>query len=141
MDADVRQALRVVARSGDVGFTQLMEMFPRLKHEGPGVGDRFGDQLARYKIETEDDWQHWSHKIPEISFPTGWKIRIIPPIAGATIRFVANGISVYLDCHGRLDCMDDPYWEIYPAEDGDTERYDMLDTEGLLDGLRRAMKL
>ena len=33
-----------------------------------------------------------------------------------------------------------PYWEIYPAANGDVERYKMEDVDGLLDGLERALE-
>ena len=138
MDADVRQALRVLARSGDVGMSHLMEMFSRLCHEKTDITQRFELSLERHKIEHSEEWDKWSCEIPEIEFPAGWKVRIIPPRTMAIVRFVVNGISVYLDCYARLGHMPGPYWEIYPAEDGNTERYAMEDVKGLLDGLKRA---
>jgi hypothetical protein len=141
MDHDVRLAMQTIARGGPVAVAEMLTMFPILRHE-PGTLARRGFSLEgfklRHEIETKDEWDRWMREIPEIVFPEGWKIRMRPPMAGAIVRFDCNGISVYLDCYGRLGAMDQPYWEIHPSEDGDCERFYMNDIKGLLDGLERA---
>jgi len=141
MDPDVRKAMRVIARAGTVAVAEMLEMFPVLRHE-PGTLARRGFDIKAFDLsstlERKDEWQRWTTEIPEIVFPAGWAVRMRPPTVGAIVRFNANGISVYLDCYSRLGHWDGPYWEIYPAEDGDTERYAMHDITGLLDGLERA---
>ncbi len=76
--------------------------------------------------------------IPFLQFPADWAVRIIYPYGGATARFVVKlaadtsehprTVSVYLDCHSELGCMEEAYWEIYPNEHGDTERF-IMDSE------------
>ena len=41
-------------------------------------------------------------------------------------------VSIYLDCYGCLSSWTEPHWEVYPNKDGDPERFEMKDTEGLL---------
>ena len=86
------------------------------------------------------------NSIPYISFPVDWEIAIIPPFGGATARFRAKlkgkeeCVSVYLDCHSRLGAMDEPYWEIYPSDKGDCERFYLNEVSELLDGISRSFK-
>lgn len=85
----------------------------------------------------------WRKEIPEISFPTDWKIRIIPPFAGAVVRFCVtsgNGahVSVYLDCYESLGIFGEPYWEIYPYFE-DVFRCPMKSTDELLGAISRSI--
>lgn len=92
----------------------------------------------RYSVEKNEDWRRWVKEVPVITFKSGWEVRIIPPFAGAMARFLVScpgtdeEISVYLDCHDALGYMGYPYWEAYPI-DGDTARFDMADTVGLVE--------
>ena len=142
MDSEVRDAMRTITRHGKVAVGEMLEMFPVLRHE-PGTLSRRGfdieDYKLRHKIEEMDEWGRWQQEIPEIVFPTGWKIQMRPPSVGAIVRFNANGISVYLDCYSRLGVVGEPYWEIHPSADGDCERFVMHDIAGLIEGLTRAM--
>jgi hypothetical protein len=104
-------------------------------------------QRKLYEIERDFEWREWSRKIPPLMFPHDWLIRIIPPFAAAMIRFMVShannpteSVSVYLDCYETLGCCSEPYWEIYPSEDGDTERYLIHDTGNLIDGIRDALE-
>ena len=90
-------------------------------------------------------WREWIRKIPEIQFPAHWKIQIIPPFAGALIRFrVNNKISVYLDVDGSLGYWVDennkpaPYWEIHPYDD-DVWRIDMEKVDELLEAIQKSL--
>jgi hypothetical protein len=87
----------------------------------------------RLDVERHEEW----HKvdIPELEFPAGWKVKLVPPFAGAMARMVITNqhdakVSVYFDAHGALGAMDQPYWEtypvggtLYPHEGEDTSRY------------------
>lgn len=109
--------------------------------------DIFESQLKYYELERDFEWQKWSTKIPAIQFPSHWYVKVIPPFAAAMIRFrvsldgSSRDVSVYLDCYGTLGGMPDkPYWEIYPAAGGDTERFSLLDVKGLLEAIGKALE-
>ena len=98
-----------------------------------------------HDMERSFEWGKWNKEIPFIPIYKDWEIKIIPPFSGAVVRFLVrepggDDISVYLDCYDILGCYGSPYWEIYPAADGDVERYKMEDVDGLLDGLERALE-
>lgn len=80
--------------------------------------------------------QEWIKEIPYLSFPTEWKIKMVPPFMGALVRFYIQfkeaHVSIYLDCYDHLGYVGEPYWEIYPDKAGENDRYLMNDTEGLL---------
>jgi len=73
--------------------------------------------------------EHWIKHfplLPIMSFPSNWKVQIIPPYGGALIRFklypnIATIISVYLDVDDSLGSVGAPYWEIYDGHE--THRY------------------
>ncbi len=94
-------------------------------------------QLLRYEVETRQAWQDEIKHIPPISFPTDWKIQIIPAFGDAVVRFrvlLPNGEekSIYLDSRDSLGCYGEPYWEVYPVG-GDVGRCDRADTVRLLE--------
>ena len=100
---------------------------------------------AQGRIEKAMEYDRWYVEIPYIRFPAAWEVQIIPPFRGAVVRFkVRNArgreISVYLDCYDTLGCYGSPYWEIFPAADNDIARYAMNDIDGLLKGLKAAMR-
>lgn len=104
--------------------------------------------------QLEEEWHKRRTLIPAFSFPSSWLVAIIPPFGGATARFVcwnkpadswvtfdrekARGVSVYLDFdhalgyYGADMSVPEPYWEIYPNAQGDNERFDLSDTDGML---------
>ena len=102
-----------------------------------------GTEMQRYAVEGKEKWRELATDIPELQFPSDWKIRIIPPFGGATVRFTVDydlaHVSIYLDHYSRLGCMDYPYWEIYPAVGGDTDRFKMQDTEELLKAIEESL--
>lgn len=97
------------------------------------------DNLKRYEVESDEEWMAWMEKIPFIRFPVGWEIRMVPPFAGAMVRFhvktaliqPSDRISVYLDVYDRLGYCEGPYWEAYPIDDT-TFRCGMDDVVGLI---------
>ncbi|MEM6483814.1 MAG: hypothetical protein AAF662_02350, partial [Pseudomonadota bacterium] len=81
----------------------------------------------------------WMNEIPDITFDEGWRIRVIPPFAGAVARFRVNEhTSVYLDCYDDLGCVGQPYWEVHPV-DGDVGRALMNEVDELLDLIRQSV--
>lgn len=94
--------------------------------------------IERWQIEGIEGWREWIEKIPDINFPSDWSVRIIPPYAGALVRFIAfknnKRISVYLDVNNTLGYMDGPYWEAYPIN-GDTSRFMLNDVENLISAI------
>lgn len=111
-----------------------------------GIGHWLLAEACDYTFE----WQKWSKEIPYLKFPAQWEVKIMPPFAAAIVRFgvkTCNGdrVSVYLDCYNHLGCFvaDDgtplPYWEVYPASNGDTARFAMNDTSGLIAEIERAI--
>lgn len=95
--------------------------------------------MKKYLILSEYDRliesRKWVEKIPYIIFPSDWQVQIIPPFAGAVVRFkIKKGnasISIYLDCYSNLGYHGSPYWEIYPYDEV-IFRCDIEDTESLL---------
>lgn len=100
-------------------------------------------EMQRYAIESQEKWRDICKKIPPLNFKKEWDVKIIPPFGGALARFTIdyNGkhISVYLDWYGRLGCMDEPYWELYPYEK-DTKRYCLEETGELMKDIETVLE-
>lgn len=106
--------------------------------------DRCNRRLASVEWDTQFNTGEWCLKIPSIPFKRGWKIKIIPPFAGAVARFLVEAnnnqhVSVYLDCYGMLGACDIPYWEVYPY-DNDTFRCPMENVEELVEAISHSLK-
>ena len=95
-----------------------------------------------YEVERIMEYKKWCGEIPHITFPNDWQVQVIPPFAGAVVRFkIKKGdasVSIYLDCYDRLGCYGQPYWEVYPHEN-DVFRCDMEDTETLLKAIAESI--
>lgn len=100
------------------------------------------NRMFTYEYDQKMESRKWSEEIPFINFPNDWKIKIIPPFAGAVVRFRIEknnaAVSVYLDCYDHLGCYGEPYWEIYPYNE-DTFRCDMKDTDSLLKAIEETL--
>lgn len=98
---------------------------------------------AAYKVEKDCEYDKWCREIPYIKFDPEWEVKIIPPFAGAIVRYqIKNGskwVSVYLDCYDNLGIYGEPYWEVYPVDDNN-ERVDMEDVDGLMRLIRRGLE-
>lgn len=74
-------------------------------------------------------------------FKEEWDVKIIPPFAGAIIRFVVRHknkiVSVYFDGYSNLGFVYDeqgqpiPYWEAYPIN-SDIMRYELGEENTML---------
>lgn len=111
-----------------------------------GSDDSLNLNVLRGLIESQEKWLLWLDKIPYLNFPSTWQVKVIPPFAGAMIRFFVRThrmpedrrVSVYLDCDNKLGVSDGPYWEVYPLRD-DVFRCTMKNTEALMDGIQDAI--
>ena len=102
------------------------------------------ETIDRYKIEEKEDWHKWRKQMPFIQFPSDWEIQIIPPFAGAMVRFCVRKkgkqttISIYMDSLDRLGFMNSPYWEVYPI-DSDCMRFKINDTKAMLKAIEKEL--
>lgn len=98
--------------------------------------------ISRY--ESLQECRGWAVRIPALHFEKEWDVKIIPPFAGALIRFTIdyNGkhVSVYFDGYSELGYMYDdndnpiPYFEYYDGED--IHRYYMDESEEMMDDIK-----
>lgn len=98
-------------------------------------------------VEEQYEWRKWQKEIPYINFDKDWLVRAIPAFHCGVIRYNVQHkkhpdlwVSIYLDCYDQVGCMDEPYWELYPNDDGDCDRFLMADVAGLVGSIRRAFK-
>jgi hypothetical protein len=100
------------------------------------------DYMIPHEYDSYMETRKWIDKIPFIEFPANWKIQIIPPFGGASIRFrVKNGksyVSIYLDCYDNLGCVGEPYWEVYPYQT-DTFRCGLNETDKLISAIQEIL--
>lgn len=104
---------------------------------------KYTDTVKRAQVEENEQWLKQIPQIPFIQFPQEWKVKIIPPFAGATVRFLVKKgeghVSVYLDMNGRLGAVRTPYWEVYPYRD-DVYRCDMNEVDELLNVIQQILE-
>lgn len=102
------------------------------------------DSLKVYEAERIMEYMKWVNEIPNISFPSDYKVKIIPAFGGAVVRFRVekNGksVSVYLDCYDNLGCYGEPYWEVYPY-DNDVFRCGMNNTKELMNAIDYSLNI
>ena len=86
------------------------------------------------------EWEKWTKDIPFVRFPANWEVKIVPPFAGAVVRFVAKvgkkEISVYLDCYENLGYFGSPHWEAYPINDNNM-RYALKDWKKMIRAMNK----
>jgi len=108
------------------------------------MGDYASKILKRANVERDEDWRGASAAAADLTFQSNWKVRIIPPWAGAMARFVVSKghkkVSVYFDTDDRLGIMGKkPYYEIYPAADGDTARFTPDEADEMMLAIRKSL--
>ena len=86
-----------------------------------------------------------SLEIPFIQFPSNWKIKIVPPFSGASIRFYVQDqfsdekfVSIYLDWFSMLGSVDEPYWEVYRYKE-DVCRVLLNDVDDLIEAIKLSL--
>lgn len=82
----------------------------------------FNESMVVRQAEQIMNYRKWVDYIPSFNLPRNWKIKVIPPFAGAVARFQLTSpkgkiYSVYLDAYNALGYYgkDVPYWEVYPV--------------------------
>lgn len=100
--------------------------------------------LMLSKVEQMHDFRGWARKLPAFHFDKEWDVKIIPPFAGAIIRFVIDynekHVSVYFDAYSELGWMYDkdeqpiPYFEYYDGVDA--HRYYLDESEQMMNDIR-----
>ena len=100
--------------------------------------------LILSKAEQIHDFRGWTNKLPAFHFDKEWDVKIVPPFAGAIIRFAIdyNGkhVSVYFDGYSALwfeyDNHGDPipYFEYYDGEN--TYRYGLDKADKMMNDIR-----
>lgn len=102
------------------------------------------DILARCNYERSMQFREYIDKMPFLNFPPKWEVSIIPPFAGAMVRFRARlkghgktgpWVSVYFDAHENLGYCGGPHWEIYPNKDGESERFLLGEEKQMLEAI------
>lgn len=106
-----------------------------------------GLEVSRIISDYERVQEHmkWAKEIPALHFEKEWDVKIIPPFAGAVIRFCINHnnkhVSVYFDAYSQLGYMVDkdgnpiPYFEYYDGED--CYRYYMNEADKMMEDIKK----
>lgn len=123
----------------------------RKEYDALSMDEHMDVVRAESLVSKAYNWRGWIDKIPYISWPADWKVKALPPFAGAIIRYNvkhkddhddSRGASVYLDCYDRLGCVGEPYWEVYPIDDdGECGRCMMENVDMLLKFIEAALEL
>jgi len=104
--------------------------------------ERKEKSLLPFEYDEYMEVDKWINEIPFIKFPSDWEIKVIPPFAGAVIRFMVKKgdayVSVYLDCYDFLGCCGQPYWEVYPYNN-DVYRCALNETDKLLQAIQESI--
>lgn len=106
--------------------------------------DYLNKVLILSKAEQIHDFRGWIEKLPVFHFDKEWNVKIIPPFAGAVIRFTIDyknkHVSVYFDGYSELGYVYDeeekpiPYFEYYDGEN--TYRYYLDEADKMMDDIR-----
>lgn len=81
--------------------------------------------------------------MPYLKLQPDWEIAVIPPFAGASVRFcIKKGnaeVSVYADFFRNIGNSNKPYWEVYPYH-YDVFRCYINNTDELLEAIKQSIK-
>ena len=98
----------------------------------------------RTQAEREEKWSEISLQMPNLYFPKNWGVAVFPPFKGAVARFVVQkgdaAVSVYADFYEALNNFGGPYWELYPDTEGNSARFAINDTAGLMREIARSLR-
>jgi hypothetical protein len=108
---------------------------------------RKGSRLLASLYDSVFETDKWRMKLPYLSFPPDWEIRIIPPSVSAIIRFHVrkketlkdDWISIYFDGYNNLGFATGPYWEIYPNNEGDNQRFLLGEEKEMIEAIQEAL--
>lgn len=97
------------------------------------------DILQRANMELKNEYPRWCKELPSFNFDKEWNVQIIPPFAGAIIRFCIyykdKHVSVYFDAYDALGIMGEPYFEYYDGEEA--YRYLLNESEEMMEDIRK----
>ena len=101
--------------------------------------------LKRYQLEQDEKWRDLLPQIPTLKFKPEYEVKIIPPFGGAIARFLISIegqhiCSVYLDFYDRLGIYGEPYYEIYPSSDRDIARFNLRETDLLMQEIEKVIE-
>ncbi len=98
--------------------------------------------VDRADVERAENWREIMGQMPDLEFPSGWRVAVIPPFSGAVARFVVKQgdarVSVYADWFENLAYYGEPYWEIYPYHE-DVWRCPIADAGALIDAIAESL--
>lgn len=116
------------------------------KMEVKNINDEVNKTLYIAKVEQIHEYRKWCSNLPYFNFDKEWDVKIIPPFAGAIIRFyIKHGnkdVSVYFDGYSELGLMYDddekpiPYFECLFSNIMLTRRYLIDESEQMMDDIR-----
>lgn len=107
----------------------------------------FEDYKLLSQVEEKYEYRKWCDEIPFLNFNKEWSVKVIPPFAGAIVRFVVKKkrgkkqVSVYMDAYDRLGIFGEPHWEIYPDAEGNNTRFKLNDTKNLLKAIKKSLEV
>ncbi|MEN0081121.1 hypothetical protein [Flavobacterium lindanitolerans] len=102
------------------------------------------------------EWRNVAPEIPAFKFPADWEVKIIPlgnldylptlkdAVTRATTQFLVRvenevWISVILDLEEVFGSYGgQPYWEVEEIGGGDESRFDLNDTDGVIQAIQEA---
>ena len=103
------------------------------------------NMTTQLEIEERKNYEKWRRELPVFHFDEKWEVKIIPPFAGAVIRFYISYkdkfVSVYFDSDSSLGFMYDdddnliPYFEYYDGQE--TYRYLVNESEKMMSDIRQ----
>lgn len=105
-------------------------------------------RLLCAEYDDKMDSMTWQDKLPFLQFKPDWLVRIVPPFVGAVIRFKVRknttpghqNVSIYFDAFNHLGSMRNPYWEVYPAADGDTARFHLGEESEMMEEIEASLR-
>lgn len=100
------------------------------------------DMEIMCKYDTMQEMFKWVKELPYLHFKQEWNVKIIPPFAGAIIRFYVDynnkHVSVYFDAYDRLGLVGKPYFELYNGEE--CYRYYINETEKMMKDIEKYLE-
>ena len=108
-----------------------------------------GNPLLSCLYDSNFESMKWTEELPYLQFPAHWQVKIVPPFAGATIRFLVKKettpkfkrISIYFDGYQNLGHAGKPYWEIYPNFEGTNERFLLGEEKKMLEYIEKGLDI
>ncbi len=104
------------------------------------------DMISLCEYDRKMESFKWIQALPYLAFKPHWRVKVIPPIVGAVVRFwvkeadIDDHVSIYFDAYNNLGYFGGPYWELYPAADGNTARFALGEESALLEEIDKSLE-